>query len=312
MLHCLERLTVFVRKAILIIGLSVICSSGSVLAEEIKVPASEQAESDTIPNQASRFTFSGWAGPQLRVWTFVPEQIDRQNAPILFVMHGALRDPKRYRDQWIEEAKKGGFIIIAPEFSSKDFPGSRNYNLGAMFEGKSGELREQASWSFSVIEPLFDEVVRRLNGEQTHYTLYGHSAGSQFVHRYLFMKPDSRAKRYLAANAGWYTYADLAIEFPFGLSGTPATQGTLREALAKDVVILLGDQDIDAQHESLNRSARAMMQGPHRFARGEAFFAAAKRLAEANKWDFGWSLRVIPGVAHSNEGIAAGAYDLVE
>ncbi len=269
----------------------------------------------TIPSLAAErggFVFSDWQGPDLPIWTYVPEEIDRTSAPIVFVMHGARRDPQSYREQWIEEAEEGGFIVIAPEFSREDFPRAWGYNLGAMLEPETGEWREEGLWSFSAIEPIFDEAVARLNGSQTHYSIYGHSAGSQFVHRFLFMKPSTRANRFLAANAGWYTFADPAIAFPFGLGGIPLSEGDLRAALAKDVVILLGDEDNDRNHSSLNRSDGAMQQGPHRLARGRAFFAAARDYAAARGWEFGWSLRVIEGVAHSNAGMAAGAFDLIE
>nr|WP_298929445.1 hypothetical protein [uncultured Erythrobacter sp.] len=282
--------------------------SGSIATSE----NSEQTDQIELSAGFGSFEFANWSGPNLPVWTYIPVSADPKTAPILFVMHGARRDPERYRDQWTDEADKGRFIVIAPEFSREDFRGSRNYNLGAMFDRESEELRSEKSWSFSAIEPIFDEVVARLGGQQTDYTIFGHSAGSQFVHRFLLMKPESRAKRYLAANAGWYTFADLEIAYPFGLAGTPADEDALKQALAKDVVILLGDQDTDPDHSSLNRSDGAMRQGPHRFARGQAFYAAAKKLAQDKEWEFGWSLRVIPGVAHSNGGIAEGAYDLVE
>ncbi|MBV7260294.1 hypothetical protein [Erythrobacter crassostreae] len=271
-----------------------------------------QSQQTQISAGLDMFEFRNWPGPSLPVWTYVPASVDPKTAPILFVMHGARRDPKRYRDQWTDKADKGSFIVIAPEFSRKDFRGSRNYNLGAMFDQESTDLRHEKSWSFSAIEPIFDEVVAQLNGKQTDYTIFGHSAGSQFVHRFLLMKPETRAKRYLAANAGWYTFVDLGVAYPFGLAGTPADEKALRQALAKDVIILLGDQDTDPDHSSLNRSEGAMLQGPHRFARGQSFYVAAQAIAEKNGWDFGWSLRVIPGVAHSNGGIAEGAYDLVE
>ena len=265
-----------------------------------------------LPEQSGKFVFSDWDGPDVPVWTYVPPTLDPATAPITFVMHGARRDPQRYRNQWIDEANQGGFIVVAPEFSREDFPGSRSYNLGAMFERGSGEWRDEALWSFSAIEPIFDGVVARLNGVQTGYTIYGHSAGSQFVHRFLFMKPNTRATRFLAANAGWYTFADPGIMFPFGLGEIPLSDGQLQAALGKDLVVLLGDRDNDPHHTSLNRSEGAMQQGPHRFARGMAFFEAGKEYAAARGWEFGWSLRVIPGVAHSNGGMAEGAFDLIE
>ena len=100
-------------------------------------------------------------------------------------------------------------------------------------------------------------------------------------------------KRYFAANAGWYTFADPAIDFPFGLGSSPVKDGALQAALAKDVVLLLGDEDSDANDTSLNQSDGAMRQGWHRFARGKEFYAAAWAYAQERGWEFGWSLRVI-------------------
>ncbi|MFU7529617.1 hypothetical protein [Qipengyuania sp. ASV99] len=277
-------------------------------------PAAAQADDSQIElsEKRGKFTFSGWDGPEITVWTYVPEGIDRTAAPIVMVMHGVNRDGWRYRDEWIDNAKQGGFIVVAPEFSNGNFPRAAGYNLGAMFDEETGAPRPEALWSYSAIEPIFDEIVARLGGSQTHYTLYGHSAGSQFVHRFLFMKPETRARRYIAANAGWYTFADPAIAFPFGLGGTAATEEGLRLALAKDVLVLLGDQDTDPNHRSLNRSEGAMQQGPHRFARGVAFYEAARAYAAQRGWEFGWQIRRVPGVAHSNSGMAAGAVALIE
>lgn len=281
--------------------------------------AQEAAASDPQTTSDSRlatgrdsFVFSAWNGPDIPVWTYVPAGVDRRSAPIAFVMHGAKRDPERYREQWIEQANEGRYVIVAPEFSREAFPGSQNYNLGGAIDRKTGKWREEDLWSFSAIEPIFDEIVARLDGKQTGYAIYGHSAGSQFVHRYLFFKPDARVTRYLAANAGWYTFADPEFDFPFGLGGLPVDGEALRDALGKDVVVLLGDQDTDPEHASLNRSEGAMRQGPHRLARGKAFFAAAREIARKNGWEFGWSLQTVDGVAHSNGGMAVAAGRLVE
>ncbi len=299
-----------------LLGLIFVAFSALLASDQQRVStALAEEDHDAAPDLSvgkDRIVFSDWAGPAIPVWTYVPAGADQKVAPILFVMHGAKREPQRYLSDWIKGAEQGGFVIIAPEFSRAQFSSSRYYNLGGVFDRGSEIARPEAQWAFSAIEPLFDEVVERLEGKQTHYTLYGHSAGSQFVHRFLMLKPDARVKRFLAANAGWYTFADPTITWPFGLAGAPAGEGDLRKALSKDVVILLGDQDSDPNHESLNRTEGAMRQGPHRFARGQAFFSEARSLAQRNGWEFGWSLRVIPGVAHSNRGIAEGSFDLVD
>ena len=260
----------------------------------------------------SSFVLEDWGGPAIPVWVYVPAGIDTTNAPILIVMHGAKRAPRRYLNQWVDQAEARGFIVVAPEFSRADFPRSVHYNLGNVHDGQTGALIPESQWSFSAIEPVFDAVVAGLGGEQQRYTLYGHSAGSQFVHRFAYLKPDARVSRFMAANAGWYTFADRQIDYPFGLGQLAYTDAELQAILALDLVVLLGDQDNDPDHESLNRSAGAMLQGRHRFARGKSYFDAARDLAAKKGWSFGWSLRVIKGAAHENGKIAQGAADLVE
>ncbi len=260
----------------------------------------------------NHFYFLSYPGPEIPVWVYLPQNVDTSSAPILFMMHGAKRGAARYLAEWDQIAEAEGFIVVAPEFSRLLFPGSAAYNRGRVFDNGSLDRNEPTIWTFSAIEPIFDLVVDGLDGGQTEYTLYGHSAGSQFTHRFMYFMPDARVKRFLPANAGWYTMPDLDIDYPYGLKGTGVTADELRALLEKDVVVLLGDQDNDPSHESLRRSPGADLQGAHRFARGQTFYETAKASAESLGAEFAWQMRVIPGVAHKNGGIAAASGDLVE
>ncbi|MEI6160395.1 MAG: hypothetical protein WCP77_11205, partial [Roseococcus sp.] len=77
------------------------------------------------------------------------------------------------------------------------------------------------------------------------------------------------------------------------------------------VTILLGDQDNDPTHFQLRRDAVTDVQGLHRFERGQNFFAAARAAAEGYGIPCGWSLAVVPGVAHSNAGMARAAAEIL-
>ncbi len=275
------------------------------------VAATQHAAPEALPQGIGSFTFSGWSGPAFAVHTYVPEGVEAASAPILIVMHGQERDPRRYLREWTAIADQYGFIAVAPEFSRRQFETSRQYNMGHLTELGSTELRPRELWSFAAIEPLFDEVAARLGSDQQSYTLYGHSAGSQYVHRFMLTQRETRAARFLAANAGWYTLPTFALEYPYGLNGTDLGTDDLQAALGRDLVILLGDRDNDPDSSSLNKTEGAMMQGKHRFERGQFFHDFGKEMARRQGWEFGWSLRIIPGVAHSNGGIAKGAGDLV-
>lgn len=262
--------------------------------------------------EVSRFMFEDWAGKPIPVWAYVPSGIDVKKAPIMFMMHGALRNSARYLLEWVPYAQQYGFIVIGPEFAKKDFSGSRRYNLGFVF-GRKGDdyyVRDEEKWTFSAIEPLFDHAVKALGSEQTQYSLFGHSAGSQFVHRFLYYKPEARVKRFLAANAGWYTMPDTEQAYPYGfkdpygLKDAALGKDRIKMAVQKDMIILLGDQDIDINHGSLRRTPEAMLQGEHRFNRGVSFLDAGRIQAEKLGVKFGWRGAVVKGVAHSNGGIA--------
>jgi poly(3-hydroxybutyrate) depolymerase len=67
----------------------------------------------------------------VRVFYFKPPGF-KKSSQIVFVMHGVNRDAQRYRDEWIPHAKQHRFLLLAPEFSKSEFPGSAQYNLGNM------------------------------------------------------------------------------------------------------------------------------------------------------------------------------------
>jgi pimeloyl-ACP methyl ester carboxylesterase len=154
-----------------------------------------------------------------------------------------------------------------------------------------------------MIEPVFDAVQERTGHHRASYLLFGHSAGAQFVQRFIYFVPAARVAHAVAANAGWYMLPDLATAFPYGLKGAPVTEADLRAALARPVTILLGEADTNPQAKALRHTPEAEAQGPYRFARGQYFFRHAQAAAAALKTELGWSLATAPGIGHSDQGM---------
>ncbi len=73
----------------------------------------------------------------------------------------------------------------------------------------------------------------------------------------------------------------------------------------------MGDADSNPKSSSLQRTEEAMQQGPPRFACGSSFYEGGKRQAKKLKVKFGWTLRIAPGVSHSNGNMAAASGDLM-
>lgn len=250
----------------------------------------------------------GTADRPVPVWYHRPEGAG-PDAPFVFVIHGMGRNADGYRDAWIEDADRYGFVVVVPEFSDEHYPGSRTYNLGNVSDDEAA--LPESEWSFSAIEPIFDDARERLGNGSDEYVIYGHSAGSQFVHRFLMFKPDARVRLAVAANAGWYTMPTDSIAWPYGVEGLPEDFGRsgasfVRGALERPVVVLLGTADT-LRTSSLRQSAEADAQGPHRFARGHAYYDAARAAAAELDVPFNWDLVTVEGVGHSNGQMAPGA-----
>ena len=247
-------------------------------------------------------------GKSLTVWYYLPVDKKADKAPILFVMHGTLRNGETYRDQWVDLAQKYGLLLIVPEFSSDDYP-SGKYNRGNV-RGKDDEAPQPPeTWTFAVIERLFDHIKKITGNGAARYDIYGHSAGGQFVHRLALLMPNARYRRAVAANAGYYTLptVDGPDPYPFSLKGTSATAETLRTDFGRELVILLGENDTDPKDPDLYHSPEADKQGLFRFARGQYFYQMGKTAADAAKAKFQWRQILVPGVGHSNEHMAAAA-----
>jgi poly(3-hydroxybutyrate) depolymerase len=262
-------------------------------------------------NRETAWTFSGWAGPPVPVRSYVPVQHDA-STPIVIVMHGASRDAPRYYEDWKSLAESQGFIVAVPYLSKDHFPGSESYNLGNVFDPDTGEPNAIEQRTFSLVEPLFDEIVSRVGGEQQDYILYGHSAGSQFVHRLMFFAPELRASNFIAANAGWYTMPDFAVEYPYGLKNSGIVEQDLPTIFAKPLTLLLGDADIDVNADKLRKTLEAEAQGANRLERGHAMYVLGRKKAEQLGVPFNWKLLVVKGADHDNAKMAPAAATLIQ
>jgi poly(3-hydroxybutyrate) depolymerase len=226
------------------------------------------------------------------------------------VMHGLQRDADRYRDEWRPLADRHGFLLLVPEFSREKFPGTRWYNFGNL-QDEAGRATPPEAWSFHAFDRVVGAAMQAAGATRPGYVLYGHSAGAQFVHRFLLLTGAPRAEQVVIANSGSYTLPRFDRPFVEGLGGTAADPATLRAVFARPVILQLGEADTDPSHASLPRQPWAVAQGSHRFARGWHFFDAARRAAAEAGAPFAWRVVTVPGVGHSNAGMAEAAAPLL-
>jgi hypothetical protein len=77
------------------------------------------------------------------------------------------------------------------------------------------------------------------------------------------------------------------------------------------VTVLLGDADTLTRQENLRQSPEAYAQGPHRLARGHAFFESARKAAATLDVPFNWQRVTVPGADHDNAKMAPEAARLL-
>ena len=120
---------------------------------------------------------------------------------------------------------------------------------------------------------------------------------------------EAPVSRVVAANAGWYTMPDPKIDYPYGLRDSHIREEALTQFLAMPVTVLLGDADTLTDQENLRQSPEAKAQGPHRYARGHAFYESAGAAAQRLGIPFNWQLVTVPGADHDNAKMAPAAVD---
>ncbi len=234
----------------------------------------------------------------IKVWTYKPVSWKDQDK-IVFVMHGGGRNADDYLDAWVKLAENNNLLVIAPEFENKFSKYTTNdYQEGNLFTF-FGTRNPESEWAYTVVENIFDHIKTVNDITNSHYDIFGHSAGGQFVHRMIMIMPESRIKTAIAANSGFYNFPDENLVFPYGFKKTDIKLNTeIQTAYQKRLIILLGELDNDPSLGTFRTTDLAMQQGAHRLERGTNFFNANKKLSEQNEWSFNWTIDTVKNVGH--------------
>jgi hypothetical protein len=141
--------------------------------------------------------------------------------------------------------------------------------------------------------------------------MFGNSAGSQYVLRYLALTGGNSVDHAVASNSGVYMLPDLQMEYPVGMGGLDLDESCLRRYFSCPLVLLLGDADTDTSAPDLPRNEVAMAQGPHRLARGHWYFGHCTKIAGRLGIHLGWTLEVVHEAGHVSQEIFDRAADIL-
>jgi len=234
---------------------------------------------------------------------YIPSTVNQTTAPILFIFPGTDRNADDYLETWITLADQKGVMVFSFEFSVNYYPMSTNYQTGFILD-ENGNLNNEDVWTFSVIEPVFDYIKTNLVNNTNSYNMFGHSAGGQFVHRFVQFKPNSRVNYAVSANAGWYTVPDTSVDFPYGLKNAGISNEDLQNSYLKNLEIHLGQNDNDPNDPALRKTPEANLQGLHRLSRGRYFINQSDSISQSLNFPSSWVKKELENVGHEQQKMA--------
>ncbi|TWI29479.1 hypothetical protein [Mesorhizobium tianshanense] len=239
----------------------------------------------------------------IRVFYYIPERIE-PTSRILIALHGLDRVAAGFRNEFIAAADRHGKIVIVPEFDIDAFPGVYAYNYGNVVSAPpNSQSNAREEWNFELIDRLFLSIKNDAQIQSEKFDLYGNSAGSQYVLRYVALTEAPLLEKPISSNSGIYMLPNLTVNYPNGMGGIGMGDADLRRYFSRPLHILLGDADTDATAADLPRTPEALAQGPHRLARGLWHFEHCKSLAKTLGIELAWTVEVVPGAQHISRAI---------
>ena len=262
---------------------------------------------ESSAREINEVTFSYWNKPDIDIFYSIPETIN-VNTKILFLLHGGSRTAEKYINEWLPIANDRNVVLIAPRFSEEFFP---EYAY-LMMSTKNGKLlKDQSMYLNNSLGLLFDFFRFKLKLSTSTYRLYGHSGGSHFIQRYLLLSQETNIEKAAMANAGFYTFVDDQISYPFGIKNMNVSNERIEWFLRLKGGIFLGDADNDPKHRSLPSMRKAKKQGKHRLERGANFFNHLIELGVVSNLPFRWRYQIVDGVGHKNAGMSLAASEFL-
>jgi hypothetical protein len=257
------------------------------------------SESQVIKYGPGFFLFRDKTIPEnsaMRIFYYKPSGFNA-DSPIFFILHGGGRQAEEIMHVSAVSAETFNFLLVVPEYSFKLFPTNEEYNYG------NARKKQKELWTYFVNDRIFQFVKGLTKSRQEKYYLFGHSAGSQLVHRQIMVGASNFVEKAFAANAGEYAMPTFGeTSFPWSMSGLDLSRKDLKRLFSFDLYVLLGEKDV-IQDKYFPRGDFFDKQGSNRFERGKNFYKIGKNEAGRLGLDFNWKLVTVLHVGHSTLGI---------
>lgn len=237
---------------------------------------------------ASGLTAHRADGGELDYFAYVPRSAS-MTSPLMISVHGIERQALQHAVRFSPLAEAGGFVVLAPLFSKSRMP---RYQRAE--RGPNGDSPIEA------FELTVDHFQRASGLRPAPIRLFGYSGGAQFAMRQVLLGSLPVARLALAA-PGWFTMPDEALQFPYGVAASKASEGRqpdLDRLLATPTLLMVGGSDT-RRDSSLNRNRIVEeTQGGTRVERAQRWHAAIGATAQRRGVPSKAQLQVLPGAPH--------------
>ena len=243
---------------------------------------------------------------------------------VLVLVHGtpaadetAEASSRRAIEGWLDFAESQGSILIAPVFSQEDFSSRYGDRAEGGYRGLFGREIDADDW----VLRLVDAFQQSYGSGDRPFLLYGHSAGGQFVARFLVSHPD-RVKRAVIASAATYPQPAAEVAWPFGMgelhTGITWDDGSIRQvdvvpdkktwvaATQVPLTVIVGLNDTS------ELPAYPGQKGKNRFTIGRNWVRDMAAFAEENGHKSRFRVEIVPGKGHSMAGLLPFAQKALE
>lgn len=254
-----------------------------------------------LPTGEGKFTYQDYppfADRPVDVHYYIPASGDVKQMPIIFVFEGADRGYHYLLRSWKQEAEKHKFMVFIPHFDLKAYPFPDYQGISLMDENQT--IRSAEEQTPVLIDKIFEHIRQYSGSERKGYMMYGHSAGGQFIQRFMLFHNSPYVEKAVIGCPGWYTFPDTSQDFPYGVRNIPyVTPEVIKEYLNKPIILQLGTGDT-IRESYLRKTPEAEAQGRDRYERGNQFYKYLHQVAAEHNWTCNWQKIDEQGVGHES------------
>lgn len=234
----------------------------------------------------------------------------------MVLIHGTPKDltpeekAELYVASWKDFGEEHDYILIAPAFNQENF--SSRYGDHAMsgYRGLFGREIDADIW----VSQLVDIFQQKTEIQSKQFSLYGHSAGGQFVGRFLVTHPEV-VKRAVITSAATYPQPTNDVKWPFGMGELHADVAWDENTINHVDIVPEKEKWLDATKIPLtvivgmNDTAELPLElipgqkGNTRFVIARNWVQDMRKFAETNGIESNFNLELIPGIGHGMNGL---------